>query len=271
MLSIETSGHRYFIEFAFNGSRFHGWQVQPQSMSIQELMTRALTLLTGSEISLVGCGRTDTGVHASHFVAHFDLISPVNDCIQLVHRLNRFLPFDIRIDRIVEVNRESHARFSATARTYYYIIMKGKNPFMEQFAWNIHVPLDTSRMNQAVPLILGTHDFTSFSKLHTDVNTNFCEVYTAGWTEREEFHVFRIKADRFLRNMVRALVGTFTEIGKGKLEPADLGKILDLQDRSEAGMSVPACGLFLARVDYPEEVFIVDPKPPFRDLFSIGS
>jgi tRNA pseudouridine38-40 synthase len=264
MLSTETSGHRYFIELAFDGGRFHGWQVQPHSTTIQEVMTRGLSLLTGQTINLVGSGRTDTGVHASHFVAHFDLDEPGCDCRRLANRLNRFLPAEIRIDRIQEVGPGAHARFSATARTYYYIIMNGKNPFMIRYAWNLHVPLDTGRMNAAVPSITGTHDFTSFSKLHTDVKTNMCEVYEAGWTERDEFHIFRIKADRFLRNMVRALVGTFTEIGKGKLEPEE---ILNRLDRSEAGMSVPAHGLYLARVDYPEDVFMIDPKPPFLDLF----
>jgi len=267
MLSTETTGHRYFIEFAFDGSRFHGWQVQPHSLSVQELMSRGLSLLTGHEVNPVGCGRTDTGVHASHFVAHFDLAEPCSDCNQLACRLNRYLPSDIRIDRILEVDSGAHARFSATSRTYYYVITRSKNPFMGKFAWNLHSPIDTDRMNAAVRFITGAHDFTSFSKLHSDVKTNVCEVYEAGWSERDEFHIFRIKADRFLRNMVRALVGTFTEIGKGKLEPEEMEWILNRFDRSEAGMSVPACGLYLARVEYPEDVFMIDPKPPFLDLF----
>ncbi len=269
MLSTGSPYHRYFIELAYNGAGFHGWQTQPGAVTIQEILNDSLSILNGSEVYVVGCGRTDSGVHASHFVAHFDMPVPVQDCRLLASRLNRFLPVAVRIDRIEKVGQESHARFSATARTYHYLLSKRKNPFMADFSWELHIPLDIGIMNRASARIRGRHDFTSFSKLHTDVKTNICEVYEAEWIETVDFLVFRIRADRFLRNMVRALVGTMIEAGKGKSPENDVDRILVAKNRSEAGMSVPARGLFLTKVDYPDGIFRVDPRSPFPGLITV--
>jgi tRNA pseudouridine38-40 synthase len=267
MLSTQTTGFRYFIELAFNGTGLHGWQIQPGAATVQETLNQAIGTLTGEPVNLVGCGRTDAGVHASHFVAHFDVSNPITDCNQLVYRLNRFINNPIRIDRIVPVPCDFHARFQAICRTYHYLISQGREPFMNEFAWDLTWPLDMDAMNLACACLRGKHDFTSFSKLHTDVKTNDCEVFEASWHEHSGFLVFRIRADRFLRNMVRAIVGTLLEVGKGKLTPADVEGILLAKDRSKAGMSVPAKGLFLTKVEYPPDRFHVDPKTPFSDWF----
>jgi len=268
MLTREISGFRYFVELAFNGTQYHGWQIQPGAETVQESLNKAIGTLTGQTVNLVGCGRTDAGVHASHFVAHFDVRDPIVDCGQLTFRLNRFLNKSIRIDRIVRVDPDSHARFHALSRTYHYLISAGKTPFMNDFCWNFHQALNLAAMNEACKVIRGKHDFTSFSKLHTDVKTNDCEVYEASWYENDGFYVFIIRSDRFLRNMVRALVGTLMEVGKGRIPPSEVERILHARNRSDAGMSVPAKGLFLTKVEYPPEVFVVNTKPPFVDWFS---
>ncbi|MCX6223745.1 MAG: tRNA pseudouridine(38-40) synthase TruA [Bacteroidia bacterium] len=265
MLTTQTNGSRYFIELAFNGTGFHGWQIQPAADTVQEILNFAITTLTGESVNLAGCGRTDAGVHASHFVAHFDVKIPIADCNLLVYRLNRFINKSIRIDRIVPVNADSHARFHAISRTYHYLIAHGKAPFMKDFSWDLSIPIDIDAMNLACRVLTGKHDFTSFSKLHSDVKTNDCEVFEASWSEHSGFLIFRIRADRFLRNMVRAIVGTLIEVGKGKIAPADVEKILLAKDRSSAGMSVPAKGLYLTKVEYPAEIFRIDPKSPFTD------
>ncbi len=267
MLTTQPTGFRYFIELAFNGTGFHGWQIQPGEVTVQETLNHALGLLTHQNVNVVGCGRTDAGVHASHFVAHFDIEQPVADCDALTGKLNRFLNKPIRIDRIVPVSLDLHARFQACSRTYNYLISRGKTPFMNDFCWEFGLPLDVSGMNKAGILLVGKHDFTSFSKLHTDVKTNICEVFEANWTEESGILVFRIRADRFLRNMVRAIVGTLVEVGKGKIGAREVQVILDSKDRGNAGMSVPAKGLFLTRVDYDPEIFSVEPKSPFANWF----
>lgn len=267
MLTGQTSGYRYFVELAFNGTPFHGWQIQPGAETVQETLNGAISLLTGQEVNLTGCGRTDAGVHASHFVAHFDVENPIPDCKNLTSRLNRYLIKPVRIDRIVSVNSDSHARFQAVSRTYHYLISRSGSPFMNDFSWNNQVFLDISAMNSACRFLTGRHDFTSFSKLHTDVKTNNCEVSEASWIEHGSFLVFRISADRFLRNMVRAIIGTLIEVGKGRMGPDGIERILGARDRCHAGMSVPAKGLFLTRVDYPAEIFSVEPKSPFSDWF----
>jgi len=263
MLSNDPGNFRYFVELAFNGSCFHGWQIQPGAITVQEVLNKAISTLLAEPVNLVGCGRTDAGVHAAHFVAHFDVQKPVTDCDQLVYRINRFINLPIRVDRIVYVNQTAHARFDAQLRTYHYLISSEKSPFMRDFTWQIPFALDVESMNKACSLLLGKHDFTSFSKLHTDVKTNICTVTTAHWMQNDHLLVFKIQSDRFLRNMVRAIVGTMIEIGKHKMDYTEMKSILLALDRSSAGMSVPAQGLFLSWVDYPGEIFKTKPATPF--------
>jgi len=265
MLTTLPTGFRYFIELAFNGSLFHGWQIQPGVISVQETLNNAITILVGEPVNLVGCGRTDTGVHASHFVAHFDVVNPIKDCDAFANRLNRFLNESVRIDRIVRTRDDFHARFNASSRTYHYLISREKAPYMGDFAWKYTLPLNVQLMTEASEILIGKHDFTSFSKLHTDVKTNICEVKEAVWNEIAGFLVFKITADRFLRNMVISIVGTLIEVGKGKRQPQDIVTLLGQKNRSKAGISVPAKGLFLTKVDYDPLFFKVAPKPPFFD------
>jgi tRNA pseudouridine38-40 synthase len=269
MLSPEVTQHRYFIELAFNGSSYRGWQVQPGMPTVQNYLNTAITTLIGEPVNLVGCGRTDSGVHASHFVAHFDTIKPIKNHELLTRRMKRYLNPSVRVDRILEMAPELNARFSAISRTYHYLINTNRSPWLQEFSWNLTIPLNTAAMNSGAARLLGTHDFTSFSKLHSDVKTNICTVAEAAWFEREGFLVFRIRSDRFLRNMVRAIVGTSIEIGKGKVDPLVVDFILEAKDRSKAGTSVPASGLFLTRVDYHLDDFVINPVSPFPFLISV--
>jgi len=269
MLTPEVTPYRYFIELAYNGSAYKGWQVQPGMPTVQDYLNRAITTLIAEPVNLVGCGRTDSGVHASHFVAHFDTIQPIRSPELVTRKLKGFLNPSVRVDRIHEVSTEVNARFNAISRTYHYLINCNHSPWLQEFSWNLTIPLDASAMNEATSRLLGTHDFTSFSKLHTDVKTNVCTVEEAEWFEREGFLVFRIRADRFLRNMVRAIVGTCIEIGKGKTDPLMIDEIMLAKDRSRAGTSVPAAGLFLTRVDYEPDDFIINPVSPFPFLISV--
>jgi len=270
MLTPEVIPYRYFIELAFNGSVYKGWQVQPGMPTVQDYLNTAITTLIAEPVNLVGCGRTDSGVHASHFVAHFDTQTPIRNPELLTRRLKRFLNQSVRVDRILEVAPSLNARFNAVSRTYHYLMNASRSPWLQEFSWNLAIPLDVSAMTEATSRLLGTHDFTSFSKLHTDVKTNICTIAESEWFEREGFLVFRIRADRFLRNMVRAIVGTSIEVGKGKIDPASVDEIMLAKDRSKAGTSVPACGLFLTHVDYHPNDFISHPVSPFpfliRDL-----
>ena len=241
---------RYFIHLAYNGANYCGWQIQPQSPSVQAELERCLSLKLGQPVSLTGCGRTDTGVHARCYYAHFDLGTSIDDCTELVYRLNVFLPPDIVVYRIWEVNPELHARFNAVSRTYHYQITQTKNPFHQNDAYYLYGPLDVEKMQQAANLLFDYTDFTSFSKLHTQVKTNNCKIMEAQWFEQDGLLVFRIKADRFLRNMVRAIVGTLLEVGKGKMSVDEFQSIIERKDRCSAGESVPAQGLFLQEVAY---------------------
>lgn len=247
---------RYALELAYRGTDYHGWQIQPNASSVQEEVERRLSQLAGNmPVSVVGCGRTDTGVHASYYVLHFDTWKEL-DCNQLVYKLNKMLPEDISIFSAQPVNAEFHARFSAISRTYHYFVHQEKNPFLLD---SCHLPLvcDFSAMNRAAKLLLGKQDFTSFSKLHTDVKTNICTVYKAAWIQKDESTwFFEIQADRFLRNMVRAVVGTLLDVGYGKLTEEQVSEIIALKDRGEAKLSVPAKGLFLVDVAYPENGFL---------------
>lgn len=243
---------RYFIELAYDGTAYHGWQTQPGSASIQELVELGLKYKAGLAGRITGCGRTDTGVHARQFFAHFDL-----DCAldkgghdELVWELNNYLPRDIAIRRIFSVNENAHARFDAISRTYSYHIATFKNPFDSQYLWHVHIKPDFELMNRAAAILLENTDFTSFSKLHTDVKTNNCRVTHAQWTDLDDKLTFTITADRFLRNMVRAIVGTLIDVGRGKISIEVFKTIVESKNRQNAGMSVPAHALFLDRVEY---------------------
>lgn len=241
---------RYFIWLSFDGSRYHGWQVQPHSSSVQEELQRALSILLRQPTEVVGAGRTDAGVHARVMVAHFDSDAPF-DYGNLAYKLNRLLPRDIAVSQVEKVDDELHARFSATKRTYRYFIHTRKNPFVRQHSAEMHYELDFDRMNEAAALLLDVSDFAAFCKSHTDVKTTLCRVTTARWVPmREGRWYFEISADRFLRNMVRAVVGTLVDVGRHRLTVDDFRCVISSGRRTEAGDSMPACGLFLWNVEY---------------------
>lgn len=253
---------RYFIELAYNGTPFHGWQEQPNAPSVQETLNRALSLILSRPVKVVGAGRTDTGVHASFFVAHFDTAAEIVQPEALCNKLNRFLPKEIAIHRIYRVDPEIHARFSAVSRTYRYYLNKTKNPFTWPFAVGMHPLPDIDRMNEACRLLFEYNDFTSFAKLHSDVKTNRCRILEARWEDTGEQLVFTIRADRFLRNMVRAIVGTLLEVGLYKIDLAAFRRIIEAKDRCRAGTSVPGNALFLCAIEYPASICHTHPPLP---------
>lgn len=244
---------RYFIDLAYNGTNYHGWQNQPNAVSVQETLEKALTILLQSPTTIVGAGRTDAGVHALQMVAHFNT-EVLFDVTTMVFKLNSFLPNDIVVHYIYEVKPEAHARFDATSRTYHYKIIQQKNPFAHGLAFEMYLPLNVDEMNKASKLLLDHKDFQCFSKTHTDVKTYYCDISDASWSEKNELLIFSITADRFLRNMVRAIVGTMVNIGLGKTSLEQFQQILNSKDRSEAGFSAPACGLYLTNINYPEQI-----------------
>ena len=247
--------NRYFIELAYDGSEYHGWQLQPDAITVQEVLQKCVSTLLGQPTDVVGAGRTDAGVHARHMVAHFNTEQNV-DTAQLEERLNRMLPQDISIYCIYPVVPDAHARYTAISRTYHYFIHEQKLPFHRQYSWRQWgKPLDFDLMNQAAQCLFNYIDFTSFSKMHTDVKTNNCRIMKAEWKPLGEGRwVFEIQADRFLRNMVRAIVGTLIEVGRHKLSVADFCQIIEQKNRCSAGMSVPGYALFLVKVEYPDGV-----------------
>lgn len=241
---------RYCIHLAYNGTNYCGWQTQPNVPSVQQTIEEALSTLLRQKTGILGCGRTDTGVHASDFYAHFDLREgelPMN----LVFKLNSFLPPDIRIFDIVRVDDSFHARFDATSRTYQYHVSNQRLPFRQGLCARIYFCPDIDRMNEAARVLMEYEDFTSFAKLHTQVKTNICHLYEAHWDMDGEEFVFTIKANRFLRNMVRSVTGTLLDVGRGALSIEGLRTIVEKKDRCAAGVSMPAEGLFLTRVEYP--------------------
>ncbi len=242
--------NRYAFQLSYNGGRYFGWQRQPKDISVQEVLEKAFSTILREEIAVTGAGRTDTGVHAAFYIAHFDTENEISDPVQLVYKLNRFLPADIAIQKIWKVDNEFHARFSAVSRTYKYYISTVKNPFATGTSFQYTVPLNVDWMNQAAKMLFEFTDFTSFSKLHTDVKTNNCKIYQAEWERNGDQLVFTIKADRFLRNMVRAIVGTLIDVGKGKISIEQFAEIIERKDRGEAGTSVPPQGLFLVDIEY---------------------
>ncbi len=246
---------RYFIYLSFDGTRYCGWQIQPDSPSVQETLEKALSLFLRQDIHVTGAGRTDTGVHARMMVAHFDIPEPA-DAGWMTSKLNGILPDDIAVQRIVPVAADAHARFDAVSRTYRYYVSLRKTPFLRDYSWRLLNRPDFDMMNKAAGLLLSTTDFTSFSKLHTDTKTNDCRVTEAHWSDAGDgTWVFCITADRFLRNMVRAIVGTLMEVGRGKITLDEFACIINAKDRCRAGDSAPAQGLFLENVEYPDRVF----------------
>lgn len=243
---------RFFIEFSYKGTYYHGWQVQPNADTVQAVINKALSTILNAKIEVVGAGRTDAGVHARQMFAHFDtnvsIIIP-----KLIFKLNSFLPADIAVHHLFEVPADASSRFDALSRTYQYHIVQHKNPFLE-YAYFVHKPLNIDAMNLACQHLLGTQDFTSFSKVNTDTFTNNCTIMHAAWEQKDKELIFTITADRFLRNMVRAIVGTLLEVGFGKIPPKKLKKIIAQKDRSHAGTSVPAQALFLVEVVYPKHI-----------------
>ena len=247
---------RYFIYLSYDGTNYHGWQIQPNGISVQEVLMKALSTFLRKPIEVVGAGRTDAGVHARLMVAHFDFDAEL-DCAMVVDKLNRLLPPDVAVYRVRRVKPEAHARFDATYRTYKYYITTRKDPFSRAFSWRIFQTLDFEKMNEAAQALFDYIDFTSFSKLHTDVKTNNCKMMYVRWEQIGEHDwVFTIQADRFLRNMVRAVVGTLVEVGKGKLTVEGFRKVIEEKNRCSAGTSVPGNALFLVDVGYPEELFL---------------
>jgi tRNA pseudouridine38-40 synthase len=256
MLTTDLPIKRYFIYLAYKGTAYHGWQIQPNGITIQKILEDALSIALRNPINIVGAGRTDTGVHAKLMVAHFDFQNEPINCYELVKKLNSLLPTDISVSKIIEVANNSHARFDASSRTYEYHIIQSKDVFQNELKVQITGALNIQLMNNAASILLHHTDFTSFSKLHTDVKTNNCKIYHAQWTKNNDELIFTITADRFLRNMVRAIVGTLLEVGREKLTIKQFEEIIIAKNRCKAGVSVPAKGLFLIDIQYPNSVFI---------------
>ncbi|MBD1364957.1 tRNA pseudouridine(38-40) synthase TruA [Mucilaginibacter sp. ZT4R22] len=257
---------RYFLELAYDGTKYHGWQVQQNAVSVQELLNKALSTLLRQPIETTGCGRTDTGVHAKEYFAHLDVELPDDDAenanqkfaLQGVRGLNALLPHDVAIKNIIPVHPEAHARFDATLRSYEYHIHFEKNPFLNGYSWLLRDRPNLELMNEAATIIMEYSDFSCFSKSNTQVKTNNCKIVKAVWEQTEKGIVFKISADRFLRNMVRAIVGTLLSVGKGEMPPEGIRDIIQSKNRSKAGTSVPACGLYLTEVKYS---YLAPPAP----------
>lgn len=247
---------RYFIHLAYNGANYCGWQIQPNGISIQEVIQEKLSILLRTQTPIVGAGRTDAGVHARMMAAHFDTKVQFEPSM-LADKLNRMLPLDITIYSIRKVTNEAHARFDAKSRLYRYYITSSKDPFQHPFLFKLYGDVDMEMMNRCAKVLFEYRDFTSFSKLHTDVKTNNCDIMLAEWTRNGQNLIFTIKADRFLRNMVRSIVGTLISAGKGKIDEDGMRKIIEAKDRSAAGTSAPAHALFLEEVEYDSNIYIV--------------
>lgn len=249
---------RYFVRLSYKGTNYHGWQFQPNAISVQEELERVFSVILQKQTPITGAGRTDAGVHAKDYIAHFEMDNHEfnKNLKQLVYKLNSLLPADIAIYEIWPVSESAHTRFDATKRTYHYFISYLKNPFLTDTAWMQYSELDIESMNKAGELLLQYNDFTSFAKLHSDNKTNICELMEAKWTNNKEegYYKFEISANRFLRNMVRSIVGSMVDIGRGKINLEDFKSIIEAKDRSKAGISAPAKGLFLVKIGYPKEI-----------------
>ena len=242
---------RYFVTFSYDGTRYHGWQIQPNGVSVQEKLQEALSTLLREPIVVTGAGRTDAGVHARMMVAHFDWEGAVIDGQQLAYKLNRLLPYDIAVSKVEPVSEEMHARFSAKSRMYRYYIHTVKDPFQRTYSCEIHYPLDFAKMNEAAKILTTYEDFGAFCQSGADVKTTFCDVTKAEWVQTSPTSwYFEIRANRFLRNMVRAVVGTLIEVGRGRLSIDDFKKVIEGKQRSDAGESMPGNALFLEDIVY---------------------
>lgn len=244
---------RFFIELSYNGKAYHGWQDQPNAISVQEVLENALSTLLKEKITIVGAGRTDTGVHAIQMFAHFDTAKTFS-IEKLIYNLNSFLPNDIAVQDVFKVNDDAHARFDAISRTYKYRISLGKNVFSFNNTYNFKKDLDLEKMNEASKILFEYSNFKCFSRSNTDVKTYNCNIMEAKWILQQDELVFTIKADRFLRNMVRAIVGTMIEIGTGKMKVEQLHNVIKSKDRSQAGASVPGQALYLTKIEYPKSI-----------------
>ncbi len=249
---------RYFLELKYNGAGFCGWQRQPNQPSVQQTLEGAIATLLREEVKVVGAGRTDTGVNAAYYVAHFDVVQEVTDGDQLLLKLNYMLPEGIAVGSLTPVSEEAHARFSATEREYRYYISPHKDPFTRHETWQYYVPLDVARMNTAAALLLEQKDFTTFAKLKSGNKTNICRLMEAQWSaDGRGVLCFTIRSDRFLRNMVRSIVGTLVDVGRGRYTPEQFGEIVESRDLSRSSAGAPPQGLFLSDVVYPGELFVL--------------
>jgi tRNA pseudouridine38-40 synthase len=248
--------YRYFIELSYRGTNYHGWQVQENAASVQGVLNSALSTLLKEEVCTLGAGRTDTGVHARYYVAHFDCrVDQLGEKHDSLYSLNRILPRDISVSRVIPVSPEAHARFDALSRTYEYLICRNKDPFWLGLAWLYSQHLDVEQMKLATQQLFSFTDFTSFSKVGSDNKTYDCNIISAYWEEQDNLLVFSIRANRFLRNMVRAIVGTLIDVGRKKITPDHFARIIEAKDRSLAGTSAPAEGLYLTGIEYPNTIF----------------
>ena len=246
---------RYFVELSYDGNPFVGWQRQPAGDSVQSCLEDALSILFRKPLSIVGAGRTDAGVHAHQLFAHVDLDEHVDQ--DLTFRLNKLLPKEIAVRNVIAVTQDAHARFDAVSRIYRYHITTQKNPFLQKRSYQFAKPLDLDLMNQAAKILIDHKNFKCFSKSKTDVKTYVCDIQQVNWQQNGSELVFFIQANRFLRNMVRAIVGTLIEVGLRKISISDFEAIIESRDRSQAGYSVPAHGLYLEKVNYPKHIFAV--------------
>ena len=253
-LGLNPFPMRYFLQLSYCGTNYHGWQRQPSDLSVQEVVEDRLGTLLGAPLEIVAAGRTDAGVHARVMVAHFDWDPPLKE--DLLYRLNAFLPDDIAVQQLRAVRPDAHARFDATARTYEYRLIQRKDPFEQQWAYYVSQQLDFEAMNAAAAALFEFEDFKTFSRTRTDVKTYICQISRADWKQHDTSWVFTITADRFLRNMVRAVVGTLLLVGKGQISTEDVKTIIKSRDRSRAGASVPAKGLYLTGITYPQELYL---------------
>ncbi len=250
----KTMNYRYFLKIAYDGSPYCGWQAQPNALTVQQKLQDTMHLFCSLSGDTLGCGRTDTGVHAKEFYLHFDCNVCIEDKSEFIYKLNRVLPESIAVIELYQVGSEAHCRFDAVSRTYEYQILQTKNPFIKN-AWYNSNKLNIDKMNEGARLLMQYEDFSSFSKSNTQVFTNNCKITNAIWEQKNDLLVFTIRANRFLRNMVRAIVGSLVDLGKEKYDLAHFKSIIESKNRSKAGLSVPAQGLFLTQVNYPENYF----------------
>jgi tRNA pseudouridine38-40 synthase len=249
--------HRYFLQLSYKGTNYHGWQSQNNSITVQDILNEVFSKKLSEQIQITGAGRTDTGVHASFYMAHLDSIKQNLDSKKtLINSINSFLPPDISLHKMMKVKNDAHSRFDAISRTYKYFITTSKNPFLSETTLYYYGKLGMNKMNETCKILMEYNDFESFCKLHSDSDTFICKIKEAKWTRKKDQIIFTITADRFLRNMVRSIVGTMLDAGKNRTSPDEFRKIIESHNRSEAGISAPAKGLFLTDIKYPKEIFL---------------